>query len=134
MKKRNLFKMLTVVCVAGIMLIGCGNSKNTEDTSKKSTVTVTDVKGEVEIPEEPERIVDLSGNSDILSILGYKVIGTATVLDENGNKAEPHGWFIAFAPADDPQIAVAVIVENAGYGGQVAAPVAAAMINVALGR
>ena len=77
MKKRNLFKMLTVVCVAGIMLIGCGNSKNTEDTSKKSTVTVTDVKGEVEIPEEPERIVDLSGNSDMLSILGYKVIGTA---------------------------------------------------------
>ena len=60
--------------------------------------------------------------------------GTATVLDENGNKAEPHGWFIAFAPADDPQIAVAVIVENAGYGGQVAAPVAAAMINAALGR
>ena len=48
MKKRNLFKMLTVVCVAGIMLIGCGNSKNTEDTSKKSTVTVTDVKGEVD--------------------------------------------------------------------------------------
>ena len=60
--------------------------------------------------------------------------GTATVLDSNGNKAEPHGWFIAFAPAEDPQIAVAVIVENAGYGGQVAAPVAAAMINAALGR
>ncbi|MFQ9615946.1 MAG: iron-hydroxamate ABC transporter substrate-binding protein, partial [Clostridium butyricum] len=33
--------------------------------------------GEVEIPENPQRIVDLSGNSDILSILGYKVIGTA---------------------------------------------------------
>ena len=60
--------------------------------------------------------------------------GTATVLDSNGNKAEPHGWFIAFAPAEDPQIAVAVIVENAGYGGQVAAPVAGAMINAALGR
>ena len=60
--------------------------------------------------------------------------GTATVLDSNGNKAEPHGWFIAFAPADDPQIAVAVIVENAGYGGQVAAPVAGAMINAALGN
>ena len=77
MKKRNLFKMLAVACVVGITLIGCGNSKNTEDTSKKSTVTVTDIKGEVEIPKEPERIVDLSGNSDILSILGYKVIGTA---------------------------------------------------------
>ncbi len=41
------------------------------------TVKVTDVKGEVEIPANPERIVDLSGNSDILSILGYKVVGTA---------------------------------------------------------
>ncbi|MDZ5038620.1 ABC transporter substrate-binding protein, partial [Clostridium perfringens] len=45
-------------------------------TSEK-TITVTDVRGEVEIPEIPQRIVDLSGNSDILSILGYKVIGTA---------------------------------------------------------
>ena len=43
----------------------------------ENTVTVTDVRGEVEIPADPQRIVDLSGNSDILSILGYKVIGTA---------------------------------------------------------
>ena len=35
------------------------------------------LRGKVEIPANPERIVDLSGNSDILSILGYKVIGTA---------------------------------------------------------
>ena len=41
------------------------------------TVKVTDVRGEVEIPANPKRIVDLSGNSDILSILGYKVVGTA---------------------------------------------------------
>jgi iron complex transport system substrate-binding protein len=41
------------------------------------TMVVADAKGEVEIPANPERIVDLSGNSDILSILGYKVVGTA---------------------------------------------------------
>lgn len=46
-----------------------------EDTG--DTVTVTDVRGEVEIPANPTRIVDLSGNSDILSILGYSVVGTA---------------------------------------------------------
>ena len=40
-------------------------------------ITVKDVRGEVEIPKEAKRIVDLSGNSDILSILGYQVIGTA---------------------------------------------------------
>ncbi len=55
------------------------SAANSSDTAKEEnkTIKVTDVKGEVEIPANPERIVDLSGNSDILSILGYKVIGTA---------------------------------------------------------
>ena len=35
-----------------------------------------------------------------------------------------HAWFIAFAPAEAPRIAVAVIVENGGHGGSVAAPIA----------
>ena len=36
-----------------------------------------------------------------------------------------HAWFVAFAPAEEPQIAVAVLVEHAdGGGGAVAAPVA----------
>lgn len=53
-----------------------GTDTNKEE-SAAGTITVTDVKGEVVIPAAPQRIVDLSGNSDILSILGYKVIGTA---------------------------------------------------------
>jgi penicillin-binding protein 2 len=36
----------------------------------------------------------------------------------------PHGWFIAFAPADHPRIALAVLVEHGGSGGEAAAPVA----------
>jgi penicillin-binding protein 2 len=36
----------------------------------------------------------------------------------------PHGWFVAFAPANDPKIALAVIVEHGGSGGEAAAPVA----------
>ena len=35
-----------------------------------------------------------------------------------------HAWFVAFAPVDDPQIAVAVLVEHGGSGGAVAAPLA----------
>lgn len=38
--------------------------------------------------------------------------------------AKPHAWFIAFAPADDPKIALAVMVEAAGHGGEVAVPIA----------
>lgn len=37
---------------------------------------------------------------------------------------EPHAWFIGFFPAHDPRIAVAVVVENGGYGGVTAAPIA----------
>lgn len=41
---------------------------------------------------------------------------------------ENHGWFIAFAPADDPKIAVAVLLENSGFGSISAAPIASLII------
>ena len=47
--------------------------------------------------------------------------GTAQV----GGEAADHNWFIGFAPADDPKIAVAVFVANGGgTGGDVSAPIA----------
>ena len=42
----------------------------------------------------------------------------------NARDIMPHGWFIAFAPADRPRIALAVLVEHGGSGGAAAAPVA----------
>ena len=39
-----------------------------------------------------------------------------------------HAWFVAYAPADHPKIALAVIVENTGHGGTFAAPIAKALI------
>lgn len=93
--KRGILLLLTSVIM--LVFMGCGVKKEEQeekkDTSKQEeisdkqdkteesvgqeTIKVTDAKGEVEIPANPKRIVDLSGNSDILSILGYKVIGTA---------------------------------------------------------
>lgn len=84
--------MAFILCFAG--LTGCGanpsgdglssavsdtgkNSSNGESGPDEQTVTVQDVKGDVEIPANPQRIVDISGNSDILHILGYSVVGTA---------------------------------------------------------
>ncbi len=43
---------------------------------------------------------------------------------ELGGSGEPHSWFIGFAPAEDPEIVIAVLVEQAGRGGEVAAPIA----------
>lgn len=78
--KKKIFTAVVVSCIAAIVLAGCGikgsSSSSTEKTSN-DTVTVKDVKGDVKIPKDPKRIVDLSGSSDILSILGYKVVGTA---------------------------------------------------------
>ena len=39
-------------------------------------------------------------------------------------KFQNHAWFVAYAPSDDPQVTVAVILEHAGGGGEMAAPVA----------
>jgi penicillin-binding protein 2 len=49
-------------------------------------------------------------------------------------KLRDHALFISFAPADDPKIAVAVIVENGGHGGSVAAPIAGKVIKQFLGE
>jgi len=39
-------------------------------------------------------------------------------------KARDHAWFTAFAPAENPEIAVTVLIEHGGHGGSVAAPIA----------
>jgi penicillin-binding protein 2 len=43
---------------------------------------------------------------------------------KNGKEPKTHSWFVGFAPVDNPKIAIAVLVENAGHGGEVAAPIA----------
>ena len=47
-------------------------------------------------------------------------------------KMRDHALFVAFAPVDDPAIAIAVIVENGGHGGSVAAPIARKMMDAYL--
>ena len=65
-------------------------------------------------------------------IAGVHVAGkTGTAETPSGS---PHGWFIGFAPAEDPQVAVAVIIENAGKGGVDAAPLAGAVMRAVLGK
>ena len=76
--KKRILKTIVATCMTAMMFVGCASNNTTnEDKTTENTVTVTDVRGEVEIPANPQWIVDLSGNSDILSILGYKVVGTA---------------------------------------------------------
>lgn len=48
---------------------------------------------------------------------------TGTAQNPHG---EPHAWFIGFAPFENPEIAICVLVENGGAGGSISAPIAAA--------
>ena len=58
--------------------------------------------------------------------------GTASIGTTGSNLTEP--WFIGFAPIDNPKVAVAVTVQqtSGGYGGTVAAPIAAQVIKTLL--
>lgn len=69
----------------------------------------------------------LNGGSKYFGeIEGIEIAGkTGTAQNPHG---EDHGWFIAFAPADDPQIAIAVLMENSGFGSMSATPVASLLI------
>lgn len=72
------------------------------------------------------------GTGTNAAISGVNVAGkTGTAEVDEG---ETHAWFIGFAPAEAPRVAVAVIVENAGTGGAIAAPVAKRVMETALGR
>lgn len=65
----------------------------------------------------------VSGGTGYAARIGGVKVAGKTGTAENPHGA-PHAWFIGFAPADEPEIAVAVVVENGGAGGEVAAPIA----------
>jgi penicillin-binding protein 2 len=62
--------------------------------------------------------------------------GTAQVVSlEHGTGSrgtQDHAWFVAYAPATDPRIAVAVLIEHGGHGGSVAGPLASRLIALRL--
>jgi peptidoglycan glycosyltransferase len=79
----------------------------------------------------------VEGDLGRLFTAGAKVPGMLTAgksgTAELGGSGEPHSWFIGFAPADNPAVAIAVLVERGGRGGERAAPLAGRMLELALG-
>lgn len=71
-----------------------------------------------------------NGTGTAAHLSGISVAGkTGTAENPHGDS---HAWFVGFAPADNPVIAIAVIVENSGSGGSVAAPIARQVLAQAL--
>jgi len=85
------------------------------------------------IIEGMKRVVEVGGTARRGSMDSVIVCGkTGTVQNPHG---KDHSIFIAFAPMDDPQIAIAVVVENSGdYGGTWAAPIASLMMEMYMNR
>jgi penicillin-binding protein 2 len=78
-----------------------------------------------------EQVV-IAGTARVAFLPDIPICGkTGTVQNPHG---KDHSTFIAFAPKDNPKIAMAVFVENAGFGAEYAAPIASLMIEKYLTR
>jgi len=104
-----------------------------ESLGQAIPITVADQVRDMMIQSEKET----PGSGTIADLVIASKTGTA----EHGNDPKntpPHAWYVAFAPADDPQVAVAVMVENGGNlgldatGSKVAGPVGRTVIAAAL--
>jgi len=68
-------------------------------------------------------LATVAGKSGTAQVIAQKVAGRNLA-----EASRDHAWFIAYAPVENPKIAVAVLVEHGGHGGSVAAPVAKRVI------
>jgi hypothetical protein len=76
-----------------------------------------------------------SGTGTAAAIPGVEVAGktgTAELRPNSTNPKDADAWFVAFAPAQHPRVAVAVMLVGAGFGGTAAAPIARQVLDAAL--
>ena len=119
------------------------NVRNQDLTSVSATTRA--VLGRAVSPTTARQLRDMmvavvdSGTGRAARIDGVSVAGKTGTAQTTADAA-PHAWFTAFAPANDPRVAVAVVVEHGGAlgdeatGGAVAAPIARAVIQAVMNR
>jgi penicillin-binding protein 2 len=74
------------------------------------------------------QLVSIAGKTGTAQVVALKPDGDKDKNKEPQKEFRDHAWFIAFAPVEQPQIAVAVLVEHMGHGGSAAAPLAKTLI------
>jgi penicillin-binding protein 2 len=97
------------------------NPKALEEVRKALIGVTTEPGGTARGAATPLGVV--AGKTGTAQVIAQKVAGMKL-----SEKTEDHAWFIAYAPADKPKIAVSVLVEHGGHGGAAAAPVAKKVI------
>jgi penicillin-binding protein 2 len=99
------------------------------DTVLNAMVAVTQHgTGALAFAKAPYTAGGKTGTAQVYTVAQNAKYNAKTVSD----KLRDHAWFIAYAPADAPRIAVAVLVENAGFGASNAAPVARKVLDTYL--
>ncbi|WP_445666492.1 penicillin-binding protein 2 [Fodinibius sp. AD559] len=93
---------------------------------KKEKINWVDPNEITVVKDGMRRVVTEGSGRYYADLDSVKVAGkTGTAQNPHG---QDHGWFISFAPVDNPKIAIAVLVENGGYGSISAAPIASLLI------
>jgi len=100
--------------------------------------TVPEITRQVNAPEEDFKLVRdamrqtiVAGTGRVCDVAGVTVCGKTGSAE---NRGPAHGWFVCFAPQDNPKIAVAAIVEHGRHGATTAAPVCRAILDVYFGK
>ena len=109
------------------------------DTGDEVKAFEPEEKGTPVKKEVAEKIAELmkgvvkNGTGSSLGTLSYEVAGK-TGSAEFDSEGTSHAWFVGYAPADQPKIAVSVVAEGAGTGSQYAVPIAKSMFEAYLGH
>ena len=92
------------------------------DLVKRAMIAVTQPGGTAvqAFAGAPYRVAGKTGTSQVIAMKQDEKYDASKVAERHRD----HAWFIAFAPADQPRIALAVLVENGGHGSSTAAPIA----------
>ncbi|GAA0177613.1 penicillin-binding protein 2 [Clostridium sediminicola] len=107
---------------------------NGETIKKFSSSTLEQVVSleDAEIVKEYMRQVVDKGTGKNAQVSNITVCGKTGTSEYMNNSDKTHAWFVGFAPMENPQVAIAVIVENGGTGGGTAAKIAKDIISIAV--
>ncbi len=114
-----------------------GSDLSTLDETKPEELSTAMSSESADQLNDMMQLVVEQGTGTAAAVPGTSVAGK-TGTAEQGEGEPPHAWFTGFAPADNPEVAVAVVVEDGGragneaYGGAVAGPISAAVMKAAL--
>ena len=110
-------------CFTGLVFNVLGFSGETVKTTEPESYKRLMTTNEANILGKLMKGVVENGTASALNGRGYTVAGKtgSAEFDENGSS---HSWFIGYSNVDDPDLVVAIIVENGGTGSEAAVPIA----------